>query len=425
MTGTTTHEHDATARRRDVAASGHSRHHSFGFWIAALAFLVNMGFSAVPTPLYALYQRRDHFSTFMVTIVYAVYAVGVIGSLLLGGHVSDSVGRKRVFVPALLVNVVSAMVFLVAPSLPGLLVARVISGVSVGLTTATATAYLAELHTGIFGSESPRSPRRAQVVATAANLGGIGVGPLVAGLLAQFAPLPLRLPYLVFAAVLVLLAVLTAIAPETVPQQDPRAVWRPQRIAVPAHARGAFFAATAAGIASFAVYGVFNSIAPSLLSGTLRESSPAVSGTVAFAAFAAGAFAQIALGRIGMLLTLRVSRYVLLPGLVMIVGGMWLASLAIFVIGGVVTGAGAGLLFRGALVAAGASAPSEARAEVLAGYFLGAYVGLSLPVVGLGIATRYFAAKDVMVVFVVIIAVAVIGSVRAVIARQVALSSVL
>jgi hypothetical protein len=415
MTGTSTHEYEAaTARRRGEAVSGRSRHHSFGFWVAALAFLVNMGFSAVPTPLYALYQRRDHFSTFTVTIVYAVYAVGVIGSLFLGGHVSDWVGRKRVFVPALLVNVVSASVFLLAPSLPGLLAARVISGVSVGLTTATATAYLAELHTGIFGSESPR---RAQVVATAANLGGIGVGPLVAGLLAQFAPLPLRLPYVVFAAVLVLLAVLVALAPETAPPQSPRAVWRPQRIAVPVHARGAFLAATAAGAASFAVYGVFNSIAPSLLSGTLHENSPAVSGAVAFAAFAAGAVAQIALNRTGMLLTLRVSRYVLLPGLVMIVGGMWLASLAVFVIGGAVTGAGAGLLFRGALVAAGASAPSGARAEVLAGYFLGAYVGLSLPVVGLGVATRYFAAKDVMVVFVVIIAVAVIGSVGSTISR--------
>jgi carbon starvation protein CstA len=50
----------------------------FGFWVAAFAFLVNMGFSAVPTPLYVLYQRRDHFSTFMITVVYAVYAVGVI-----------------------------------------------------------------------------------------------------------------------------------------------------------------------------------------------------------------------------------------------------------------------------------------------------------------------------------------------------------
>jgi MFS family permease len=375
---------------------------------------VNMGFSAVPTPLYALYQQRDHFSTFMVTIVYAVYAVGVIGSLFLGGHVSDWVGRKRMLVPALLINVLSAVVFLFFPSLPGLLIARIISGISVGLTTATATAYLGELHVGIFGSERPRSPRRAQVVATAANLGGIGFGPLVAGLLAQFAPQPLRLPYIVFAGVLILLTVLVAVSPETATRPDPAPAWRPQRIAVPLAARGAFFAATAAGVASFAVFGVFNSLAPSFLAGTLHESSRAVAGAVAFAAFAAGAVAQILLSRLNVRATLRISMVILIPGLALLIGGMWLPSLAMFVIGGVLTGAGAGLLFRGALVAAGAAAPPESRAEVLSGFFLGAFVGLSVPVVGLGIATEYAPARDVMLVFVAIVIVAALASVRAV-----------
>jgi MFS family permease len=385
--------------------------------VAALAFLVNMGFSAVPTPLYVLYQRRDHFSTFMVTIVYAVYAAGVIASLFLGGHVSDRVGRKRVFVPALLVNVASAVVFLLAPSLPGLLIARVISGISVGLTTATATAYLAELHAGIFGAEPPRSPRRAQVVATAANLGGIGVGPLAAGLLAQFAPQPLRLPYILFGLVLVLLAALVALSPETARRPDPAPAWRPQRIAVPPRARPVFYAATAAGFASFAVYGVFNSLAPSFLAGTLHENSAAVAGAVAFAAFAAGALAQIALGRAGLRLTLRASMLILIPGLALLSGGMWLPSLTMFVIGGAVTGAGGGLVFRGALVAAGGTALPESRAQVMAGFFLGAYAGLSVPAVGLGIATQYAPARDVMLVFVGIVAVAIAASVRAVIGR--------
>jgi hypothetical protein len=93
---------------------------------------------------------------------------------------------------------------------------------------------------------------------------------------------------------------------------------------------------------------------------------------------------------------------------------MWLPSLAVFVIGGVVTGAGGGLVFRGALAAAGSTAPPQARAEVRAGYFLGAYVGQSVPVVVLGIATKYVAARDVMVVFVALVSAAVIVSVQAV-----------
>jgi hypothetical protein len=66
------------------------------------------------------------------------------------------------------------------------------------------------------------------------------------------------------------------------------------------------------------------------------------------------------------------------------------------------------------LVAAGAAAPPESRAEVLSGFFLGAFVGLSVPVVGLGIATEYAPARDVMLVFVAIVIAAALASVRAV-----------
>jgi MFS family permease len=386
--------------------------HGVAFWVVAAAFLLNMAFSAVPTPLYVLYQARDHFSDIMVTVVYGVYAVGVIASLFLAGHISDWAGRRRVLVTALLVNVASAFLFIFVPSLAGLIVARVISGVSVGLTTATATAYLAELH---LGARRDATGRRPQAVATAANLGGIGIGPLVAGVLAQYAPAPLRLPYIVVGGVIAVLALLVAVAPETTTPPVPRPAWRPQRVAVPKHARSQFFAATSAAIAAFAVYGVFNSLVPSFLAGTLHVNSHAIAGAVAFSAFAAGALAQIALGRLSNVQMLRYSGPVLLFGLALFATGMWVANLAIFVAGGIVTGAGGGLVFRGALVAAGSTAPAESRAEVLAGFFLGAYIGLSVPVIGLGIATTYAPARDAMLVFVVLVGIAVAISVRAVV----------
>src|ERR1700731_440691 len=227
----------------------HNRRHSGAFWVGAAAFWVNLAFSAVPTPLYVIYQQRDHFSTLMITVVYAVYAIGVIVSLFLGGHVSDWVGRRRVLVPALAVTVGCAAFFFAVPSLAGLIIARVVSGVSIGLTTGTATAYLAELHVGAGGSPTGRRP---QVVATASNLGGIGVGPLGAGLLAPFVPLPMVTPYVICGGVLVVLALLIAFAPETASRPDPRPAWRPQRVAIPAHARGTFFAATGAAAAAFA-----------------------------------------------------------------------------------------------------------------------------------------------------------------------------
>jgi MFS family permease len=405
--GTPALEHARLAR--------HQRRHSTAFWLVAGAFLVNLGFSAVPTPLYTTYQARDHFSTLMITVVYAVYAIGVIASLFLGGHVSDWVGRRRVLVPALAVNVLSAVIFIAEPSLAGLIIARIVSGVSIGLTTSTATAYLAELHLGSGGSQRSRRP---QVVATAANLGGIGVGPLGAGLLAQFVPFPLMIPYVVFGGVLVVLAVLIAFAPETANRPDPRPAWRPQRVAIPPHARGTFFAATGAAAAGFAVYGVFNSLMPGFLAGTMHDSSYAVAGAVAFSAFAAGAIAQIALGTKGTATTLKVAMPVLFAGLALFTIGMWLPSLPVFVVGGILTGAGVGLVFRGSLVAAASAAPPESRAEVLGGFFLGAYIGLSLPVIALGVATEYVAARDVMLVFVVLAAIAIAAGARAVLRHE-------
>src|SRR3984957_16430097 len=120
---------------RSAGKTRRQRRHSAAFWILAAAVSVNLAFSAVPTPLYVIYQQRDHFSTLMITVVYAVYALGVIGSLFLGGHVSDWMGRRRVLVPALAGNVANAPMFNAFPSLPGLIIARVISGVSIGLTT--------------------------------------------------------------------------------------------------------------------------------------------------------------------------------------------------------------------------------------------------------------------------------------------------
>ena len=291
----------------DVTAPGAARRrhrrYTFGFWSVALAFVVNMALIAVPTPLYVIYQQRDHFSTITLTIVYAVYAAGVILSLFLGGHLSDWFGRKRVYIPALLLNAASALIFVADPSLPGLFIARLVSGVAIGLATATATAYLSELHAG--RPAGVTAPHRPQIVLAAANLGGIAIGPLAAGVLATFAPQPLRLPYLVFLVALVALTALVALSPETGTPLVPRPRYRPQRIAVPRAARRTFFAATATSLAAFAVYGIFNSLAPSFLAVTLHQDSHAVAGAVAFAVFAAGAVIQIAMSRAGLRTTLR------------------------------------------------------------------------------------------------------------------------
>ena len=201
---------DGTGRRGGVRpAARRSRR----FWLVAYVFLVTMAFSAVPAPLYVLYEARDGFGPLMVTVIFAAYAVGVVASLFLAGHLSDWTGRRRMAAAAVVVNVASGLLFLLWPTVPGLLAGRVISGISIGMLTATATAYLSELDAGGPG-RAPR--RRAEIAATAANLGGLGLGPLVAGLLAQYAGDPLQVPYLVFEALMLAGLAGLALVPETV-----------------------------------------------------------------------------------------------------------------------------------------------------------------------------------------------------------------
>jgi hypothetical protein len=94
--------------------------HGAGFWLVALAFVVAMAFPAAPTPLWAIYQRQDGFSTFTVTVVFAVYALGVLAALFLAGHVSDRLGRRPTLLAALVTQALAALVFVNSTALPAL-----------------------------------------------------------------------------------------------------------------------------------------------------------------------------------------------------------------------------------------------------------------------------------------------------------------
>ena len=365
-----------------------------GFWLIALAFVTAMAFSTVPTPLYPLYQARLGFSTFMVTIVFAGYAVGVLASLLLAGHVSDWLGRKKVLISALVLELVAAALFLTEPSLPVLIAARVITGLGVGMITATATAHLHELHSA---HRPDASPQRFEIVSTAANIGGLGIGPLVAGILAQYVDAPLRLPYLIFGALLLISIAAVALSPETV--QVRFVAYRPQRISTDHGDPAGYLAATAAGFASFAVFGLFTSLTPVFVGATLHHPSRALAGLIVFAVFGAAAAAQTLTSRLDARVRRTIGLLAQAAGVAVLAIGMYTTSLAAYLLGGIAAGIGAGVLFKSAIAAVAAMAGPGRRGEALAGLFLISYLGLALPAVGLGIATRYTTATTAMTWF--------------------------
>jgi predicted MFS family arabinose efflux permease len=378
--------------------AGHRIGHDAGFWAAAFAFLTVLAYNAVPAPLYSIYQQRDGFSSLTLTVIFSAYAVGVVLSLFTVGHLSDWHGRRRPFVVSLLLCIASGVVFLLWRDLPGLIVGRFIGGLGVGAVTATATAWLGELHAA---ARPGVSARRAQVVSTAANLGGIGVGPLVAGVLAQWVVDPLTIPYLVAIAAMVIGLAGVLSAPETREPARPRPAYRPQRVSVPAHARNRYVAAAVGAAMAFAVFGLFTSLAPAFLAGPLHHPSHALAGATAFAVFAAAVVSQSLLIRQTARTVMAGGIAVMIAGMAVLVISVWLSTpnLALFLAGGVITGAGAGALFKGVVTTIVAVSAPDSRAEALAGMFLAGYVGLTVPVVALGIMTQSLTLKLSLLIF--------------------------
>jgi MFS family permease len=373
------------------------RHHALGFWLVAALFTVTMAFAAAPAPLYVLYAAEDGFGSFAVTVIFAAYAVGVALSLYLAGHLSDRFGRRRLLAPAVLLNLLAGLIFLTWHQLAWLLIARFVSGLGIGMLTATATAHLTELHR----VARPRStPTLAAVVGTVANIGGIGLGPLLAGFLAEWAPRPLYTPYAVFAFLMVAGLLGVVIVPETLERQDdPDWAYRPQRITVPAEARGGFWAAAMLAFVSFAMFGFFTSLAPSFLSKTLHHTSHALAGTISFSVFGAAALAQVVSARWSSGRLYAIGLAILPVGLVLVVAAILASSLGLLVAGGIVAGIGAGVSFKAAVAAVIELAPPTARGETLAGLFLIAYLGISLPVVLLGVLLEYVAIHPSIIAF--------------------------
>src|SRR4051812_2485994 len=147
--------------------------------------------STLLTPLYEIYRRQFGFSELTLTLIYAVYALGNLSSLLLLGRLSDQIGRRRATLYAFAGLGGSALIFLCASRTGALYAGRILSGLALGLASGTATAWIAEL-------DAERNKTRASVIATSANYTGLTVGPLLSGFLAQYAPAPLRLSFVVY-----------------------------------------------------------------------------------------------------------------------------------------------------------------------------------------------------------------------------------
>jgi MFS family permease len=349
--------------------------------LAAVAFELAVMFvgAILPTPLYPLYRQAFGFSGVTLTLIYAVYVLGNVAALLFFGRLADQIGRRNTSLPAIGFGIAGTLAFAFAAGTSWLFAARLLSGFSTGLAAGAATAWIAELY-------GDRDNGAAARIASAANFFGCAAGPLLSGLLAQFAPVPLRLSYYVYLALLCGSAGAILFAPETVtqPKRLGDVSLRP-RIGVPQPIRLQFLSPAVTGFATFALIGFYAALIPSLLGDSLHQSAPAVAGAIVCELFGIAAVTILVSGRLESRATMLSALAVLLPSVWLLVAAEVVHSMPLLLCAAALGGVCGGLGYRGSLEVINRIAPADRRSEVVSSLLIALFAGNSLPVIGIGL----------------------------------------
>jgi len=347
------------------------------FWIVTFGLAVAIMGNNAPSPIYPVFQARFGFSTGALTLVFAAVVVGVIPSLLFLGPLSDRLGRRPLLLIALALALAGSLGFALATGLGGLLAARALQGLAFGALSGTAVAALVEL-------EPHGDHVRATVVATVTIVASQAVGPLGAGMLAQYAPDPARLSFLVLAGLLLLALAAITIIPETVrtASSEPHSV---VSFGVPGDIRAPFAVASLAVIAAFGALGLVSALGPKFVASLLHIHNRAIGGAVVFAMLGASAIAQLAARAARARRQLIAGAAALAVGLLVVLAGVAAHSLAIFLAGIALAGVGQGLAYLGAQELLDSVVPAGVRGGVMSAFFLVLYLAAALAALAVGL----------------------------------------
>ncbi|MFG3599865.1 MFS transporter [Micromonospora chersina] len=325
--------------------------------------------ATAPSPLYGIYQARWHFSPITTTVVFAVYSVAVLATLLTVGKLSDHVGRRPVLLAAIAVQMISLVIFVFAGGVPTLVAARVVQGIAAGAATGAAAAAMLDID------------RSRGTLANSISPGiGTGVGALLSALLVQYLPAPTRLVYLVLLVVLLVQGVGVVLMAETVtPMAGALRSLRPE-IRLPRAVRGPMLVVAPVVFAVWALAGFFGALGPALVRALMNSSI--VAGGLSIFIFAV--FGSVTI----LVLRDRAARTVMLTGITALVLGMIITlvsvsadSIAGFFVGLAFGGVGFGGGFQGSLKTVTPLVEAHERASVLSLLYIVSYVGFGLPTV--------------------------------------------
>ncbi|MFC9925405.1 MFS transporter [Streptomyces sp. NPDC127190] len=360
-------------------------------WLAAWPVTAVFVLSNTATPLYVLWQRQMGFSKGTLTVVFACYIAGLLGSLLVSGVVSDRFGRKPVLLPALGLALVACLVFATAGGVGALVVARLCTGIAVGAVVSAGMAAVTDV-------AGPGRRRLAALLASCAMVFGAGTGPLLAGVLSEALPAPTVTVFVVEAVLLVTAGVVVVRMPVGRPDRGGSGAW----VRVPGVPRGVGWR-LAVGIAVFApgitATSFVLSLGPSLLAGLLGTGSRVVSGALAFVMFLGATGVQFAVRRLRRPAILAGGAGATALGMLLLVVAVRWGSVTALAGAVLLAGAGQGMGQLGGLSLLNAAVPVERLAEANAAFNIGGYlpagvlpvsVGYLSDAVGLGTGATVF-----------------------------------
>jgi MFS family permease len=347
-----------------------------------LAWLILMAGANLATPLYAVYADRFGFSSFVLTAIFATYAIVLVPALILFGRLSDRFGRRPVVLTGLSLACIALLLFAGAGGAGWLFAARAVQGLAVGTISGAATAALVEV-------DPDGNRRRAALFAGLAQAGGSASGPLLAGVLAQWAPAPLRLCFYVGLAATLAAALLVLRIPEPVGRDRER--WRIQLPRVPKDIRASFLRVSLTAATVWAAMGLLLSIVPSYAADLLGTDNLALLALIAALALIASCVAQIVVtSRHGQPAREEaVGMALLCAGLIVLIVAAPLRSLPLMIVGAIGAGFGHGSAFLNAQQELNEVAPDERRGEVTAAFIACVYALLATAVVGTGLLDEY------------------------------------
>jgi MFS family permease len=362
--------------------------------------------SSAPSPLYVVYQQEWGFSATTLTVVFAVYVLGLLGALLVLGGLSDHVGRRPVLAAAIALEAVSLVLFIVADGVPLLLAARLVQGIATGIALTTLGATLVDLN-------PPHAPGRAGTVNSVVPAAGLGLGALGCGALVEFGPAPTRLVWALLLGGMGLAAVVVAVIPASAVRRPGALASLAPRLGIPAAIRPEVYALVPIMLASWALGGLYLALGPSVAAGLFGLTNHLVGGLVVTLLCAPGAVTAYALRTWPAPRLVIPGAALLAAGTAVALGGLLARSVTLSAAGTVVAGLGFGMSSLAIFGTLGRLAAPAQRSELFAVAFVISYLAFSIPAVAAGIASTAAGLRPTSIVYAVAVIVLSLAAVAA------------